>query len=207
MINFIKNFFKQISSKHPFSVDRAVIGIGNIGDEYQGTRHNIGFDIVGKLSDKMASFTEEKSCHSYIAKGALFDSTNIVLVRPETFVNKSGVAVSELISKFDITTKRCLVVLDDFNIPLGKLRFREKGSAGGHNGLKSIISSIGDDFPRLRVGIGPLPKGEKIIDFVLGKFMENELILKKKIESMAVEAVECFYSDGIYAAMNKYNGK
>jgi len=207
MFNFLRIFFKKTQPQNAFTANRSVVGIGNVGEKYKGTRHNIGFEIVDKLSEKMLSFKEQKDCQSRLMQGQLSDEINIVLVKPETFVNLSGEAVSKVLNKFKISAKNCLVVVDDFNIPLGKLRFRESGSAGGHNGLKSIISAIGEDFPRLRVGVGPLSKGEKIIDFVLGRFTDEQMDQKNRVVTIAAEATEYFFSNGIKSAMNRYNGQ
>lgn len=182
----------------------AVFGIGNTGEMYERTRHNIGFDVVGRAAGRMENARTIHACHAEVSTGEL-GGVSVVLARPHTYVNRSGIAVKAVLRKYGVSEAKCLVVLDDFNLPLGLVRIRREGSDGGHKGLRSIISEIGVGFPRLRVGIGAPPEGESVVDFVLGEFAAEEIVLKEEAVSRAVEAVECFCREGVQAAMRSHN--
>jgi PTH1 family peptidyl-tRNA hydrolase len=183
-----------------------LLGIGNIGEKYLLTRHNAGFMIADKFVEKNGEKKTRKFNHSQVWE-CEFSGKKIVVCKPNTFVNLSGMAARELFEYYEISEENMLVAVDDFNLNLGAMRFRKNGSDGGHNGLKSLIECSSRNFARLRFGIGPLPEETAIIDFVLGKFGEEELkIATEKIE-IAVEAIESYYKDGIVAVMNKYNSK
>lgn len=184
-----------------------VCGIGNKGNKYNGTRHNIGFDVVDACVVKCELTYRGRNENSFLYAGKFSGEENVLMVKPQTYVNRSGTAVKELMNSFDISLSSFLIVVDDFHLPVGTLRFRKKGSDGGHNGLRSIIDEVGKEFPRLRVGIGPLPQSTKVIDFVLGKFNKDEVDDKNKTIQKAVEAVGYFFTNGMTAAMNKYNNK
>jgi PTH1 family peptidyl-tRNA hydrolase len=183
-----------------------VVGLGNVGNEYAHTRHNIGFDIVNAFVVKhKGSFRADRLV--YIAdikwKGKTF-----VCICPSTFMNLSGKAVKYWMDKEKITTENILVIVDDVALPLNKLRLKPGGSDGGHNGLKSIHESLGTtDYPRLRFGIGnDYSKGMQS-DFVLGKWRkEEEPLIKIKIDK-SVEIIEIFATQGITAAMNRINNQ
>ncbi|MGZ5134387.1 MAG: aminoacyl-tRNA hydrolase [Flavitalea sp.] len=181
-----------------------IVGLGNVGNEYAHTRHNIGFDVVnalvtkhkGELKPDRLAFTSEVRW-----KGRIF-----VCICPSTFMNLSGKAVKYWLDKEKIEKENMLVILDDIAIPLNKIRLRPSGSDAGHNGLKSIQESLGtSDYPKLRFGIGnDFPKGMQS-DFVLGKWRkEEEPIVKQKID-LCIEIIETFCTAGIHTAMNKYN--
>lgn len=181
-----------------------IAGLGNIGDEYAHTRHNIGFDIVMALVTKHAGQLKQDRL-AYVAnvkwKGKIF-----VCVCPTTFMNLSGKAIKYWMDKEKIDLQNMLVIFDDVAIPLNKIRLRPSGSDAGHNGLKSIQESLGTtEYPKLRFGIGNnYPKGAQSA-FVLGKWLkEEEPIVKKKIET-CVEVIETFATAGIQHAMNKFN--
>ncbi len=185
------------------SISRIVLGIGNIGSKYDGTRHNIGFDVIEEIQRK-SSPTIRKFKHGTVTEISL-GGIPTALLKPNTFVNLSGIAAAELLDFYKLTVQDMLVVVDDFHLPLGTIRFRGKGSAGGHNGLKSLIESIGHDFPRLRFGVGPLPEGESVIDFVLGLFTNEEKPLCAESIQRAAESVEFFVNNGLASTMNKFN--
>jgi PTH1 family peptidyl-tRNA hydrolase len=193
----------------PVPADAVVVGIGNIGAEYEGTRHNIGFEVVRGCIARVEVLRQEQSCHAAVALGRYRTEggtdLSVVLARPQTYVNRSGQSVKALVSSHGVELGKCLVVVDDYNLPLGKLRFRRSGSDGGHNGLKSIIAAVGEDFPRLRIGIGPLPAGEEVVDFVLGRFSAPEQPQVDAAVSRAVEAVFFCLANGVEKAMNTYN--
>ena len=200
------SFFSKIFGKPglPDSIDFIFFGLGNPGSRYAQTRHNIGFRVVDGLAERLS----EKKQGSFEKADWVYgkiDSRNVLIVKPLTFMNRSGIAVKDLINQSKVNLTTTMVVVDDFNIPLGTLRARRGGSHGGHNGLKSITSAIGPDFPRLRFGIGPLPEGADIIDFVLGDFSDQEEITLADEIPRAVEALNFFIKEGIDPLMNKYN--
>ena len=182
----------------PEKAVRFIVGLGNPGDKYNNTRHNLGRRLV--------EFIARQKKRKWSA-GRLYDLTEETpaCVRLNTFMNVSGQAVLELLNEFQLNPSQVLVCFDDFDLPLGAVRIRKKGSAGSHNGLKSVIDSLGtQDFPRLRMGIGPLPQ-EDPAAFVLGRFSKaDEKNLETLIEK-AAGAVDAIDSDGIEAAMNKFN--
>jgi len=186
-----------------FKPEMLVFGLGNPGGKYAGTRHNIGFEVV----DGLVGASAPREYCGADCREAVFGAGGkpVLLVKPLTYMNLSGDAVGALVVKYGLTPTDCLVIVDDFNIPLGKVRFRKDGSAGGHNGLKSITAAIGPDYPRLRVGIGPLPVGVTVIDFVLGRFDAEESKKVKEIVKTAAEAVVFMIENGIEKSMNRYN--
>ncbi len=178
--------------------------LGNIGTEYTGTRHNIGFDVADALAAKLnGSFSLERLAEKVELK---WHGQILVCIKPTTYVNVSGKAVKYWMDREKIALDHILVILDDLALPLSKLRLRPGGSDGGHNGLRSIQETLGTDaWPRLRLGIGNnFPKGGQP-DFVLGKWLEKELpVVNQKIQ-VAVEVIESFATIGIERSMNKYN--
>lgn len=183
-----------------------IIGLGNVGNEYAHTRHNIGFDVVNAFVMKhKASFRSDRLAYVSEIK---WKGKKIICICPSTYMNLSGKAVKYWMDKEKIATENMLVVLDDLALPLNKLRLRPGGSDAGHNGLKSIHEVLGTvEFPRLRYGIGnDFPKGMQS-EFVLGKWrIEEEPLVMLKINK-AVEAIETFATQGITAAMNEINNK
>lgn len=182
---------------------RLVVGLGNPGPEYEATRHNIGFDLVDRLVRERALKWEKE--HKFRAKVAT-GRDGIVFAKPLTYMNLSGNAVSRLMRPNRLAPDRVLVVYDDTALAPGALRFRAGGSAGGHNGIKSIIESLGTDaFPRLRLGIGPAQAGEELADYVLSPFRPEERTEMEKVLEIAAEGVNCALSAGLDAAMNRFN--
>ena len=186
-------------------VDLIVMGLGNPGPDYLKTRHNIGFEFVNDLAAKLKISFSNKHRLVHIAEGKLANR-RIVLARPKTFVNKSGESAAYLLSRYDVDVTKLLTVYDDIHIPVGKIRLRPKGSAGGHNGIRSIIDSLlSDAFPRLRIGIGMPEHQEKQIAYVLGNPTSEE---KKMIDDAIRKgtlAVGCILETGIDNAMSEYN--
>ena len=184
-----------------------VFGLGNPGGKYQGTRHNIGFDVIDRLCAVDTLVAPPKEYCSSVCRMMMCGPAKkpVLFVKPLTYMNLSGDAVGALLRKYGLTAADCLVVVDDFNIPLGKIRFRKDGSPGGHNGLKSISAAIGEDYPRLRVGIGPLPAGFSIVDFVLGRFEDGERDEVSEVIKVAACAVDFMIEHGVDTAMNRYN--
>lgn len=182
---------------------RLVVGLGNPGPEYEGTRHNIGFDLVDRLA-RAGGLKWEKE-HKFRARIAR-SSEGLVLAKPLTYMNLSGNAVARLTRALKLAPGRLLVVYDDTALPTGGLRFRPSGSAGGHNGIKSIIEYLGTDaFPRLRLGVGAPPDTVGLVDHVLGRFEAEERDRVEKVLEIAEEGVNCALSAGIEAAMNRFN--
>ena len=186
---------------------RLIIGLGNPGIEYRDTRHNIGFMVADELARLSGvSFTEEKRWHGWVAK-----IPGAILLKPSTFMNDSGRSVLAVSQFYKIPVQESLVVYDDVDLPLGRMRMRLSGSAGGHNGLKSMIRSLGSDaFPRLKLGISTpsgRPAGERLVGHVLGKFREDERTELAIIIQRATDAVRLACQSGLEAAMNLFNRK
>jgi len=190
--------FTKAMPAHQF---RLIVGLGNPGREYAATRHNIGFMIVDRLaSEARVEFRNEKSWRAEVAR-----TGDLLLCKPLTYMNLSGESVQALGQFYKIGPDEMLVVFDDMALPLGKLRLRASGSAGGHNGLKSIIEHLGtQEIPRLRVGIGAAEPGAAI-GHVLGRFAPEEREMLDQTLSRAVEAIRCLREKGMQSAMNGYN--
>lgn len=180
------------------------MGIGNIGNEYQGTRHNVGFDFIDELIGQYQVIEKKKLAYSDTYMLSVEDR-KVLAVKPTTYVNLSGNALEELMRLYDFSLVNLLVIVDDFHLPLAKIRIRKKGSAAGHNGMKSIIAVIGENFTRLRFGIGPLPEDIGIVDFVLGKFTTEELEVYKEKLKESVKVVPSLITNGIDKTMNQFN--
>ncbi len=197
-------FFK---SESPTYSDRWLIaGLGNPGKEYEKTRHNIGFMVIEHLSRQTGiSGKNEGKFNAMVGTGHLAGQP-IILVQPLTYMNKSGEAIGKLMKFYKVAPERLLVIYDDVALPFGKLRVRPSGSAGGHNGMKSIIQHLGgnDCFPRLRIGIG---EGvAPLHHHVLSKFTPDEQNRLEELLSLSAQAVETLIQEGVEAAMNRYNG-
>jgi PTH1 family peptidyl-tRNA hydrolase len=180
-----------------------IVGLGNPGRQYEGTRHNAGFMVLDRLAAAVGvAFESKPKWQSQIAK---LPDSGLLLVKPQCFMNLSGRPVRQIAAFHKWEPQQMLVVYDDAALPLGKLRFREKGSAGGHNGIKSLIEHFGGDgFPRLKFGIGSSEPGN-LVDHVLGNFREEERELLENTLARAVEAVQLAHSQGVATAANLYN--
>ncbi len=188
-------------------IPRLIVGLGNPGLSYQDTRHNIGFMVMDVLAAKLgATFQVEKRWEAHVAKFA-----GGFLVKPQTYMNLSGRAVGGVSRYYKIPVQEALIVFDDVDLPLGRLRIRPSGSAAGHNGLKSLIATLGTDlFPRVKVGIGPdkgRPAGDRLVGHVLGKFSEEEKASVAQAVDRAADAVLSALKSGLGAAMNLFNRK
>ena len=183
-----------------------VVGLGNPGEQYEWTRHNAGFMVIDELARRTGQSVRVKECQALTAR-ARIGGLETLLVKPQTFMNLSGVAVAQLKSKYDVTeAAQVLVVTDDFALPFGKLRIRPGGSAGGHNGLKSLIAKLNTQtFPRVRLGIAPDHPLANSADFVLAEFPRKEREPLATLVEQAADAVEVLLTNGIAEAMNKYN--
>jgi len=186
-----------------------IIGLGNPGPRYERNRHNVGFMVVDRLAERYGITVGRKRPHALIGEGnASLDggSTRVVLAKPRTYMNESGEAVVRLAQGSGAPKDRMVVVYDDLDLPLGKLRVRAKGSAGGHNGIKSIVGRLGTDaFPRIRVGIGRPSGVEGAVSHVLGDFTEDERERIGPAVELAADAVEWAMAHGVESAMNRFN--
>ncbi len=182
---------------------RIIVGLGNPGREYADTRHNVGFMVLDKLAAALGS--EWK--HDKARKGELAAGPGVLLVKPQTFMNTSGECVGPLMRYFKYSPEQVLVVYDDISFPVGAMRLRAAGSAGGHNGMKSLIAHLGSErFPRLRVGIG-VPGQKSMVGHVLGKFSPEEKLMLDEALSRAAEAALVVLREDFQAAANRFNIK
>jgi PTH1 family peptidyl-tRNA hydrolase len=184
---------------------KAIVGLGNPGSQYKGTRHNVGFEVVEALASRASVGFESAPAEALIAKWRRPEEV-VLLVKPLTFMNLSGQAIGELARYFKIDVADLFVVVDEVHLPLGKLRARARGSAGGHNGLKSVIAHLGDEFARLRLGVGRGADQRNLADHVLAKFEKGEAAEVERMTARAADAAEMFIASGIGAVMNAFNG-
>ena len=184
---------------------KAIVGLGNPGSQYKGTRHNVGFDVVDEIARRGAVTFESAPAQALIARWRRPEEA-VLLVKPLTFMNLSGQAIGELARYFKIEIVDLIVVVDEVQLPLGKLRARQRGSAGGHNGLKSVIAHLGDEFARLRLGVGRGGDQRNLADHVLSRFDKDEAAEVERMTTRAADAAEMFVTSGIEAVMNGYNG-
>jgi PTH1 family peptidyl-tRNA hydrolase len=190
---------------------KLIVGLGNPGQAYANNRHNIGFMCLSHFARAQGIKLDKKQGKARIGTGEIA-GIRVVLARPQTYMNESGEAVSRLVKRFDIDPGELVVIHDDLDLPLGKLRIRKDGSSGGHKGIESIISCLGSqDFVRVRVGIGrPMPAVSEmseadIIDYVLSDFTADQVPIVSAVISRVGEAIYCLLTEALTAAMNKYN--
>ena len=181
-----------------------IVGLGNPGKEYDGTRHNIGFETIDYISKKYNIDVNRTKFKGIFGEGFI-NNKKVVLLKPSTYMNLSGESIREAINFYKLENEEVLVIYDDISLEVGKIRIREKGSAGGHNGIKRIIANMSTDvFPRIKIGVGQ-PKGD-LVSHVLGKFSEEEIKDLNEVIEASSEAVEVIIKDGTKEAMNKLNG-
>lgn len=187
---------------------RLIVGLGNPGAEYARTRHNAGFLVVDQLASRWKQvWRTERKFDAQVARTTVGPDVQIVLCKPQTFMNASGEAVRPLAAFYRVTAAGCLVVVDDADLPFGELRLRLRGSSGGHHGLESIEQHLGTrDFPRLRVGIGRQSTVRQITGHVLGRFATADEPLLAAVLSRAADQAECWAVEGGLKAMNQFNG-
>jgi len=184
---------------------KLIVGLGNPGPRYAATRHNAGWRVLEALAARAGVSAWREKFETLLAE-ARRGSEKVVLARPLTFMNLSGQAVRELVDFWKVEMPDLLVVVDDFALDLGRIRLRPEGSAGGHNGLLSIVAHLGhEQFARLRVGIGPMPKGVDQAAFVLSEFAASERPLIEEAVDHAADAAECWVNNGLQEAMNRFN--
>lgn len=183
-----------------------IAGLGNPGKKYEGTRHNIGWQVVDELADKHGIRIIESRFKGLVGKGVI-GGEKVLLLKPLTYMNLSGESIGEAVRFYKIDeTARLIVISDDISLDVGQLRLRKKGSAGGHNGLKNIIAHLGsEEFMRIRIGVGDKPAGSDLVDYVLGSFGREEKKILDETKKNAVLAIETIISDGMDKAMNLYN--
>ena len=182
---------------------KLVVGLGNPGRKYAGTRHNVGFDVIDEVARRAGVTFESAPADALMAR---WRDRETIVSKPLTFMNDSGQAIGELLRYFKIDVPDLLVIVDEAQLPLGKLRARARGSAGGHNGLKSVIAHIGDDFARLRLGVGRGDQRRDLADHVLSRFDADERADVDRMITRSADAAEAFITSGIAAVMNQYNG-
>ena len=185
------------------AADLLVVGLGNPGDEYARTRHNVGFWCVDLVADRAGIRFNDKRQHAELGQGAI-SGVQLVLAKPRTFMNNSGIAAKYLMDRFAVKPDHLLVIIDDMDLPVGKMRLRAAGGSGGHNGLNSINAEVGtQEYPRLRVGVGR--PSREAIGHVLGTFAPEEETALRETLQRAAEAVEACVEHGVEHAMNQYN--
>lgn len=185
-----------------------VLGLGNPGAEYAATRHNVGFRVVEELARRRGLALDRLECNARL--GGAGDAEGLLLAQPQTYMNRSGHAARCLVELYGLEPGSVLVVYDEINLPLGRLRLRKAGSPAGHRGIESVLESLRtDQVPRLRLGVAPeegSPAGEGLIDFVLAPFAEGERETVAAMIGRAADACEAWWRDGPEAAMNRFNG-
>ena len=184
-----------------------IVGLGNPGREYEHTRHNAGFYAIDVLAGKLGADVKEKKHKGLCGKG-MIAGEKVILLKPQTFMNLSGESVRAAADFYKIDAEHMIVLYDDIDLDVGKLRVRAKGSAGGHNGIKNIIAHMGtQEFPRVRIGVGAKPDRMDLADYVLGRFSQVERPVMEDAFEEAAEAAIAVVEDGIDAAMNRFNRK
>ena len=184
-----------------------IAGLGNPGRDYAGTRHNIGFGVITRISDQYNIPLNSKEHKAVCGKGFI-GGEKVILAQPQTFMNLSGESVGSLANYYKIEPEDIIIAYDDIDLEVGQLRVRRKGSAGGHNGVKNIIAHLGtNEFPRVKVGVGAKPQGGDLARHVLGRFSKAEEKEMGEVLDLAAEAVGTIVSEGVEAAMNRFNAK
>ena len=184
-----------------------IVGLGNPGREYAETKHNVGFHVIDKLAEKYDIAVNKFKNKAFVGDGTI-KGKRVLLVKPQTYMNLSGESVREIVNFYKIPQERFVVIFDDTSLPCGSVRIREKGSHGGHNGIRNIIDQMGtDEFNRIKVGIGEKPSGWDLADYVLAKFNPDDLPLMEQGMDKAVQGVELMLSRGIKEAANRVNQK
>ena len=182
-----------------------IVGLGNPTKQYEGTRHNVGFETIDRIAAENQIRVEEKK-HKALYGSGYIEGEKVILAKPQTFMNLSGESVRELSDYYKIPAENIIVIYDDISLDVGKLRIRAKGSAGGHNGIKNIIAHLGtQEFTRIKIGVGEKPAKMDLADYVLGHFSKEEQPVIRESADRAREAVCEIITHGAASAMNKYN--
>ena len=184
-----------------------IAGLGNPGRQYENTRHNAGFMALDALADQLGVAVEERKHKALSGKGVI-GGERVLLLKPQTFMNLSGESIRAAADFYKVEPEHIMVIYDDISLNPGQLRIRKKGSAGGHNGIKSIIACLGtQEFPRIKVGVGAKPDRMDLADYVLGRFSQVEGRIMEDAAKEAGQAAQSIILDGMEAAMNRYNAK
>jgi PTH1 family peptidyl-tRNA hydrolase len=213
-----QNNLNSAKPKQPFASKQAstqlvipqlIVGLGNPETKYEKTRHNIGFEAVDAIAHSwQLSWQQNRRFQGLFAEGNAPNGMKIRLLKPLTYMNRSGQSVQSVVDWYKISPQSVLAIYDDMDLPLGRLRLRLSGSAGGHNGMKSIISHLGGDkFPRLRIGIGKSRGAQETVSFVLGKFSREESEVMSEVLKLVGEAIALSLQEGVEKAMSLYNAK
>lgn len=182
-----------------------IVGLGNPGKKYNGTRHNVGFDVIDLLAHRLG-ITVNKLKHKALYGEGRIGGDKVILAKPQTFMNLSGESIRDMMQFYKIDPQNLIVIYDDIDVKVGSLRIRQSGSAGTHNGMKSTIYQLQtDEFPRIRIGVGR-PEFGDLASYVLGSFPKDEIPIMKESLERAALAVESIVTDGLDKAMNRYNG-
>ena len=184
-----------------------IAGLGNPGSKYEGTRHNVGFMAVDRMADRLGiRWTANARCRASIAEGRLANGQTVVLLKPQTYMNLSGESVRAYMDYFKLPLEDFIVIYDDMDTEVGQLRLRYKGSAGGHNGIKSIIQHTGtEQFKRVRIGISRPPEGVEVIHYVLSDFTKSERAVIDKVLNLTCDAIEMASAEAFDKVMAKFN--
>ena len=186
---------------------KLIVGLGNPTPQYAGTRHNVGFEVIDMIANQYNIAVDTAKHKGIYGKGKI-EGQSVILLKPMTFMNLSGESVAAVAKYYKILPEDIIVIYDDINLDVGRLRIREKGSAGGHNGIKNIIAHLGTDaFPRIRVGVGMKPPKMDLADYVLSRFSKEEQDLMEQGYEKACKATGLMLADEVAKAMNDYNGK
>ncbi|MBR0468856.1 MAG: aminoacyl-tRNA hydrolase [Mogibacterium sp.] len=198
--------FRKSKEVPGFAKDTYVIaGLGNPGKEYEDTRHNMGYKAIDVLSSNENIEVRRSKFHSLFGRGAI-DGKKVILVKPETYMNRSGIAVREAAMYFDVAPENLIVIYDDIDLPVGAIRIRKSGGAGTHNGMKSVVQELGTkDFIRIRIGVGAAASDEDLVDRVIGKVPDAEKQLLQKSAAEAADAARDIIVLGVDNAMNRHN--
>ncbi len=184
---------------------KLIVGLGNPEKDYKWTRHNVGFEVINKLAYDYNININKAKFRAHIGEGSVAGKS-VIMAKPQTYMNLSGESVRDIVNYFKLTAEDMVVIFDDISLDVGEIRVRERGSAGGHNGMKNIIRELGtDEFVRVRIGIGDKPPGWDLADYVLSKFDKSEHEAIVDGITKASEAVEIILRDGSTAAMDTFN--
>lgn len=184
-----------------------IAGLGNPGTDYAATRHNIGFDMITYLSDRYNIPLRSRENKAIVGKG-MIGGQKVMLAQPQTFMNLSGESVRALLDYYKLDIDELIIIYDDISLPVGQIRVRPKGSAGGHNGIKNIIQHLRtEEFARIKIGVGAKPEGGDLVKHVLGRFSREEDGMIRDVFALAEEAVLAILNEDVASAMNRVNGK
>jgi PTH1 family peptidyl-tRNA hydrolase len=185
---------------------KAIVGLGNPGPKYRGTRHNVGFAVADEVARRAGAPFESSRVEALVARWRRPGADAVLIAKPLTFMNRSGEAIGALLRYYRVAIGDLLVIVDEVQLPLGRVRARPRGSAGGHNGLRSIVAHAGEEFARLRVGVGRGDPRRDLADHVLARFDADESAEVERVVARAADAAELFVAADIAAVMNAYNG-